>query len=116
VIEELRKEKLEVQEARKSGREVPDSEVDLAYATMAGRMRLTPEQLTQQLARSGTSTLTRSSTAFVPILPRGGGLGSELPSIASSYHQMNTAGETLNRLPSARACRALISRLPFRPR
>jgi len=28
--------------------------------------------------------------------------------------QMNTAGETPNRFPSARACRALISRLPFR--
>ena len=55
VIDELRKEKLKVQEAREFGVEVSDSEVDQAYANMAARMRLTPEQLTEQLARSGVN-------------------------------------------------------------
>ena len=53
VVDELRKEKLKVQEARSAGIEVADSEVDQAYAYMASRMMLTPEQLTGQLARSG---------------------------------------------------------------
>lgn len=53
VVDELRKEKLKVQEARSAGIEVADSEVDQAYANMASRMLLTPEQLTGQLARSG---------------------------------------------------------------
>jgi peptidyl-prolyl cis-trans isomerase SurA len=53
VIDELRKEKLKISEARKLGVEVSDAEVDEVYATIASRMRLTPEQLTQQLARSG---------------------------------------------------------------
>jgi peptidyl-prolyl cis-trans isomerase SurA len=53
VIDELRKEKLKISGARKFGVEVADSEVDVVYADMARRMRLTPEQLTQQLARSG---------------------------------------------------------------
>jgi peptidyl-prolyl cis-trans isomerase SurA len=53
VIDELRKEKLKVQEAREFGVEVSDSEVDQAYANMASRMLLTSEQLTGQLARSG---------------------------------------------------------------
>jgi peptidyl-prolyl cis-trans isomerase SurA len=55
VIEELRNEKLKIQEARKSGVEITDTEVDRAYATMASRMRLTPEQLTQHLVRSGVN-------------------------------------------------------------
>ena len=53
VIEELRNEKRKIQEARTSGLEITDSEVDQTYATMARRMRLTAGQLTQTLARSG---------------------------------------------------------------
>jgi peptidyl-prolyl cis-trans isomerase SurA len=53
VINELRKEKLKISETRKFGVEVSDAEVDEVYATMASRMRLTPERLTEQLARSG---------------------------------------------------------------
>jgi peptidyl-prolyl cis-trans isomerase SurA len=53
VIEELRAEKLKIQESRRSGAEITDSEVDQAYATMASRMRLTTEQFTQHLAHSG---------------------------------------------------------------
>jgi peptidyl-prolyl cis-trans isomerase SurA len=52
VIDELRKEKRKIQEAREFGVEVSDAEVDEIYATMASRMRLTPERLTEQLARS----------------------------------------------------------------
>jgi peptidyl-prolyl cis-trans isomerase SurA len=55
VIEELRNEKRKIEEARASGIEITEGEVDQVYATMASRMRLTPEQLTQQLARSGVS-------------------------------------------------------------
>ncbi len=53
VIGELRSEKHRVLEARRFGVEVPDSEVDEAYAAMASRMRMTPEQLTGQLAKAG---------------------------------------------------------------
>jgi len=53
VITELRNEKLRVREAEKFGLEVTNSEVDELYANLASRMRLTAEQLTQQLARSG---------------------------------------------------------------
>jgi peptidyl-prolyl cis-trans isomerase SurA len=53
VIDELRKERLRVHEAKKFGVEVPDSEVDEAYAAMASRMRRTPEQFTDALAKAG---------------------------------------------------------------
>jgi peptidyl-prolyl cis-trans isomerase SurA len=53
VLDELINEKLKVREAKKLGLEISASEVDTAYATMAGRMRLTAEQLTEQLAKSG---------------------------------------------------------------
>src|SRR5262249_34032392 len=53
VMTELRNEKLRVREAEKFGLEVANSEVDEIYANLASRMRLTAEQLTQQLARSG---------------------------------------------------------------
>jgi len=44
---------LKVREAKKWGIDLPNSDVDNAYASMASRMRLTPEQLTEQLAKSG---------------------------------------------------------------
>jgi len=53
VIDELRKEKLKISEARKAGVEVFNSEVDEFYAAYANRMRLTAEQITEALARSG---------------------------------------------------------------
>jgi peptidyl-prolyl cis-trans isomerase SurA len=58
VLDELINEKLKVREARKWGLEVPNSEVDAAYASMASRMRRTPEQLTQELAKAGVNTAT----------------------------------------------------------
>jgi len=53
VLDELINEKLKVREAKKFGLEISSSEVDTAFATMAGRMRLTAQQLTEQLAKSG---------------------------------------------------------------
>jgi peptidyl-prolyl cis-trans isomerase SurA len=58
VIDELIIEKLKVREARKYGLEISNSEVDTAYATMATRMRLTADQLTAQLAKSGLNAAT----------------------------------------------------------
>jgi peptidyl-prolyl cis-trans isomerase SurA len=58
VLDELINEILKVREAKKWGLEIPNSEVDSAYATMASRMRLTPEQLTEHLAKSGVHTTT----------------------------------------------------------
>jgi len=61
VIDELINERLKVREAKKWGLEVSDSEVDAAFASMASRMRLTAEQLTQQLAKSGLNPATLKS-------------------------------------------------------
>ena len=58
VLDELINEKLKVKEAKKFGLEIPSSEVDTAYASMASRMRITPEQLTEQLAKSGVNAAT----------------------------------------------------------
>jgi peptidyl-prolyl cis-trans isomerase SurA len=55
VIDELITEKLKVREAKKFGLEVTNAEVDQAYGQMAGRMRLSADQLTQQLGRSGVN-------------------------------------------------------------
>jgi len=58
VLDELINEKLKVREAKKFGLEISSSEIDSAYATMAGRMRLTADQLTEQLAKSGIHVAT----------------------------------------------------------
>ena len=58
VIDELINEKLKVREAKKFGLDISASEVDGAYASMAGRMRYTPEQLTQTLANAGVNAAT----------------------------------------------------------
>src|SRR3981081_396170 len=58
VLDELINEKLKLREAKKFGLEITASEVDPAYASMAGRMRFTADQLTQQLARSGVNSAT----------------------------------------------------------
>ena len=58
VLDELINERLKLREAKKFGLEVSASEVDTAYASMAGRMRFTADQLTQQLARSGVNSAT----------------------------------------------------------
>jgi peptidyl-prolyl cis-trans isomerase SurA len=53
VIDELINDILEVKEAKKYGLEASDSEVENAYASMAGRMHLSTQQLTEALARAG---------------------------------------------------------------
>jgi peptidyl-prolyl cis-trans isomerase SurA len=58
IIDELINEKLKVREAKRWGLEVTDAEVDKALAGMAGRMRVTTDQLIQQLARSGINIAT----------------------------------------------------------
>ena len=58
VIDELINEKLKVREAKKFGLDIATSEVDGAYASMASRMRYTPEQLTQTLANAGVNAAT----------------------------------------------------------
>ena len=58
ILDELINEKLKVREAKKFGLEIPSSDVDSAYASMASRMRITPEQLTEQLAKSGVNAAT----------------------------------------------------------
>jgi peptidyl-prolyl cis-trans isomerase SurA len=58
IIDELINEKLKVREAKRWGLEVTDSEVDGALATMAGRMRVTTDQLVQQLAHAGINVTT----------------------------------------------------------
>ena len=58
VLDELINERLKLREAKKFGLDVSASEVDTAYASMAGRMRFTADQLTQQLARSGVNVST----------------------------------------------------------
>jgi peptidyl-prolyl cis-trans isomerase SurA len=58
VIDELISEKLKIREAKRFGLEISDAEVDSALSSMSSRMRLTAEQLTQQLARSGVNIAT----------------------------------------------------------
>jgi peptidyl-prolyl cis-trans isomerase SurA len=58
VIDDLINEKLKVREAKRWNLEASNSEVDNAYASMAGRMRFTADQLTQQLAKSGVNAAT----------------------------------------------------------
>ncbi len=58
VLDELISEKLKLKEAKRWGLEVSDAEVDASFATMASRMRYTPEQMTQALAKSGINAST----------------------------------------------------------
>jgi peptidyl-prolyl cis-trans isomerase SurA len=61
VLEELITEKLKTREGKRWGLEVSTSEVDQAYATMASRMRMTSDQMTQTLAKSGINPNTLKS-------------------------------------------------------
>jgi peptidyl-prolyl cis-trans isomerase SurA len=55
VIEELIDEKLKTQLLRRYQIDGMDTDVENAYANMARRMRVTPQQFTEQLARSGVA-------------------------------------------------------------
>lgn len=61
ILDDLIDEKLKVREAKKFGLEASNAEVDSAFASMAGRMRFTADQLTQELARSGITPATLKS-------------------------------------------------------
>lgn len=61
VVNELIDEKLKVREGKRWGIEVSDAEVDTMYANMGRRMRLTAEQLTQNLAKGGVNANTLKS-------------------------------------------------------
>ena len=60
VIDELASEKRKVHEARTWGLEISDSEIDHTYASasLASRMRRTPEQLSQEFVRVGVNDAT----------------------------------------------------------
>lgn len=53
VLDDLINEKVKIKEGKKFSVDPGATEVDGSYATMASRMRLTPDQLTQQLASKG---------------------------------------------------------------
>ena len=53
VLDDLINEKVKIKEGKKFSVDPGTGEVDGSYATMAARMRLTPDQLTQQLASKG---------------------------------------------------------------
>ena len=61
VINELIDEKLKVKEGKRWGMELTDTEVDSMYASMAGRMHQTADQLTQNLQKGGVNPQTLKS-------------------------------------------------------
>ncbi len=61
VINELIDEKLKIKEGKKFGVEPTASDVDQAFASMSGRMRMSPEQLTKTLENQGIRTDTLKS-------------------------------------------------------
>ena len=73
VIDELRQETPVIDEARGQGIDVPDADVDQAYANMAARMHMTAEQLTRRSSAAGhrcahaqTANTRRSRLGAVP--------------------------------------------------
>jgi len=61
VINDLIDEILKVREGKRWGIELTEAEVNALYANMASRMRQTPEQLTQNLAKGGVNPNTLKS-------------------------------------------------------
>jgi peptidyl-prolyl cis-trans isomerase SurA len=58
VINELIDEKVKIKEGKKYGVDPSSSDVDQSYSAMASRMRITPDQLTQSLEKSGVRSET----------------------------------------------------------
>ena len=58
VLDQLIDEKLKVREAKRWGMEASEAEVESSYASMASRGRMTPDQLTKDLAKSGINPST----------------------------------------------------------
>jgi peptidyl-prolyl cis-trans isomerase SurA len=61
VVDELIEEKLKLQLLKRYSIEGMDNEVESAFSNMARRVRLTPQQFTEQLARSGVAVGTLKS-------------------------------------------------------
>jgi peptidyl-prolyl cis-trans isomerase SurA len=61
VLDELIDEKLKIREGKRWGIVASDADVNNSFAAMAGRMRLTSDQLTQSLAKSGIHDSTLKS-------------------------------------------------------
>ncbi len=61
VLQQLIDEKLKLAEAKRWGLSVADKEVESSFSNMAGRMRLSGDQLTQSLAKSGINASTLKS-------------------------------------------------------
>lgn len=60
-MEELVEEKLKLQEAKRVGITVPDSQVDSAFGSIAARLKVSPAQLAQGLSAQGISPETLKS-------------------------------------------------------
>ena len=58
VLEELITEKLKIKEGKRLGFEISNNEVDTAFGNMANKMRLTVDQLTELLGKSGINPAT----------------------------------------------------------
>ncbi|HEY4986971.1 MAG TPA: SurA N-terminal domain-containing protein [Bradyrhizobium sp.] len=58
VIQELIDDRIKITKAKSYGFEVPDAEVDLAFANMAKNQQLSPQQFTQVIERAGISPTT----------------------------------------------------------
>ena len=58
VLDMLVDDKLKIREAKRFTVTVSDNEVEEAFSSMAGRMRMKPAQLADQMAKSGTSATT----------------------------------------------------------
>ena len=58
VLEELITEKLKIKEGKRLGFEISNNEVDSAFGNMASKMRLTVDQLTELLGKSGINPAT----------------------------------------------------------
>ena len=58
VLEELITEKLKIREGKRLGFEISNNEVDTAFGNMASKMRLTVDQLTELLGKSGINPAT----------------------------------------------------------
>jgi peptidyl-prolyl cis-trans isomerase SurA len=58
VLEELITEKLKIREGKRLGFEISNNEVDTAFGNMASKMRLTVDQLTEMLGKSGINPAT----------------------------------------------------------
>ena len=67
-MEELVEEKLKLQEAKRVGVTVPQTQVDAAFASIAARLKVTPAQLTQGLSAQGISPETLKSRIRTQII------------------------------------------------